>query len=178
LTAKEELRLSMKAFRDGLSSSEILDSSQLICLKLQQICVKLNPKVVHTFIPFGSEVNVWPLIKELWQIGTTVVCPKTLMGRDLEHLILKNPVELETGRFGTQHPSGGEIYSGPIDLILVPGVAFDAIGGRLGYGAGYYDNFLIDYPEAFKVGICFRGQLVEKVPMENHDVFLDEIVLG
>lgn len=168
----------MKAFRDGLSSSESLDSSEAVCIKLQQLCKRLKPKVVHAFIPFGSEVDIWPIIKELKQKGTTVVCPKTLKGRTLKHLILKDPAELETGRFGTQYPSASEIYSGPIDLILVPGLAFDVGGGRLGYGAGYYDTFLVDHPEAFKVGICFRGQVVEEVPMENHDVFLDQIIVG
>ena len=168
----------MKGFRDGLSSCESLDYSEAVCIKLQQLCTKLKPKVVHSFIPFGSEIDIWPLIKELQEKGTTIVCPKMLKGRALEHLVLNDPTYLETGKFGTQHPSGGEVYSGPIDLILVPGLAFDARGGRLGYGAGYYDTFLAEHREAFKAGICFRGQLVEEVPMEEHDVFLDQIIVG
>jgi 5-formyltetrahydrofolate cyclo-ligase len=178
LTVKEELRSSMKVFRDGLSRCESLDSSEGVCIKLQQLCKKLKPKVVHAFIPFGSEIDIWPVVKELKENGTTIVCPKTLKGRALEHLVLNDPSDLESGKFGTQHPSGSEVYSGQIDLILVPGLAFDARGGRLGYGAGYYDTFLAEHPDAFKAGICFRGQLVDEVPMEEHDVFLDQIIVG
>ena len=168
----------MKAFRDGLSTCESLESSDAVCIKLRDLGKKLKPKVVHAFIPFGSEIDIWPIVKEWKEKGTTIVCPKTLKRRELQHLVLQDSEDLETGRFGTQYPSGGEVYSGPIDLILVPGLAFDGAGGRLGYGAGYYDTFLQNHPEAFKAGVCFRGQLVDEVPMEEHDIYLDQIIVG
>jgi 5-formyltetrahydrofolate cyclo-ligase len=62
-----------------------------------------------------------------------------------------------------------------LQLILVPGIAFDLSGGRLGYGKGYYDRFL-DKTNAFKIGLCFQSQVVEKVPMENHDIRMHAII--
>ncbi len=168
----------MRTFRDGLSNCEKAEASEAVCIKLRTLCKKLDPRVVHTFIPMGSEIDVWPIIKEFHGAGTTIVCPKTLNNRMLEHLVLTDMNRLESGRYDTRYPAGGEVYTGPIDLVLVPGLAFDAKGGRLGYGAGYYDTFLSGYASSFKAGVCYGGQLVDEVPMEEHDVFLDQIIVG
>jgi 5-formyltetrahydrofolate cyclo-ligase len=132
-------------------------------------------KVVHAYIPMGSEIDIRPLIEELLANQITVVSPKTLPKRKLENRVLVSLAELETGIMGTQHPLEATIYEGPFDLIIVPGLAFDSDNYRLGYGGGYYDNFIVNYPGAFKVGIFYPEQYIEKVPIEPHDMQLDLI---
>ena len=62
-----------------------------------------------------------------------------------------------------------------LDLVLVPGIAFDLIGGRLGYGRGYYDRFL-KKTEGFRVGVCYESQVVDQVPMEAHDIHMQALI--
>ena len=72
----------------------------------------------------------------------------------------------------------GELFTNYalIDLIVVPGVAFDTKGNRLGRGKGYYDRLLPHIPSAYKAGICFPFQIVEEVPAESFDILMDEII--
>jgi 5-formyltetrahydrofolate cyclo-ligase len=63
-----------------------------------------------------------------------------------------------------------------IDLAVIPGVAFDRLGARLGRGKGYYDRLLSQMPNAYKIGICFPFQLLERLPSEPHDVLMNEVI--
>ena len=164
--------------RNALSDSQRKEHSQIVCHKLAELSKKLNPRIIHTFIPMSSELDVFPFIIAEFEKDTTIVAPQTLKGRELKHLRLISPAALESGRFGTQHPAGDEVFNGKPDLILVPGLAFDQRGSRLGYGAGYYDIFLAQNPQAFKLGVCYPFQLVDEVPIEPHDVQLDQIIVG
>ena len=168
----------MKDVRDGIATAEHARKSMTVCNALESLTNELDPKVIHTYISFGSEVDLWPMIHKWLEEERKVVCPRTLKDRKLQHLVLTDINALETGRFGTQHPSGDNEFSGEMDLIIIPGLAFDREGGRLGYGAGYYDTFLEECPDAMKVGVCFEEQLCETVPMEPHDVRLDRIISG
>lgn len=149
-----------------------------ICESLLEIILKKNLKVIHCFLPMAYEINIFPLIKTLLQNGITVVTPKTLAKRQLEHLVLKSLEELEKGVFGTVHPKGNNIYQGDYDLIIIPGLAFDSDKNRLGYGGGYYDNFIIHHPKAMKIGIFYPFQKVDKIPIESHDVTLDKTLVN
>jgi 5-formyltetrahydrofolate cyclo-ligase len=82
-----------------------------------------------------------------------------------------------SGIYGIAEPTG-EIFTdyAAIDFIVVPGVAFDAKGNRLGRGKGYYDRLLPRIPSAYKAGICFPFQLVEEVPAESFDIRMDIII--
>lgn len=147
-----------------------------INLSLSEMIAERNCKVVHVYIPMLNEIDIRPLIQQMLDEQIKVVAPKTLPKRKLENRILSSLEKLETGIMGTQHPADPAIYEGPIDLIVVPGMAFDAQRYRLGYGGGYYDNFIVTRPEAFKVGIFYPFQEVEQVPVESHDIQLDRIL--
>jgi len=133
--------------------------------------------VIHCYLPMGSEIDILPLIKKLLHEGKTIITPKTLKKPNLINLQLNSLDDLEDGVFGTKHPRGHHVYEGDYDLIIVPGLAFDSDHYRLGYGGAYYDNFLKHHPNAMKLGIFYPFQKVEKVPVEGHDVRLDEIIL-
>lgn len=179
MTIKEEkaaLRKEMLQLRNLIKPRDKVNYDLWICSALEALIISKNCKVVHSYIPFEAEIDIIPLLNKLLQINVTVVCPKTLPKRKLENRILYNLNDLEIGIMGTKHPSKEMVYDGKCDLIIVPGLAFDEDKYRLGYGGGYYDNFLTAQPQAYKVGIFYPFQKVEKVPVEPHDIGLDEIL--
>ena len=88
-----------------------------------------------------------------------------------------NATTLAMGRYGIAEPQGQDFTDyAAIDLAVVPGVAFDHQGNRLGRGKGYYDRLLPHLPTAYKIGICFPYQLVNDIPTDAHDIRMDEII--
>ena len=173
---KKKLREKMLEHRNTLDDRSRSSMTKQIVVKLKDVINEIQPNCVHTYIPMGSEVDFSEVIEDLLESNITVVCPRPSKFREMDHLILKSLDQLEEGRYGTQHPKGEEFYSGHYDLIIVPGLAFDRSGNRLGYGAGYYDHFLKQHPKAHKVGVCYPFQVVDELPVEGHDVILDQIV--
>ncbi len=168
----------MLSTRAAMPAAEKALLDQAICAQLWQWTLDHHPKVVHTYLPMGDEVDVRPFITQALEAGIIMVAPKSLKGRQLQHLILHSLDELEPGIFGTSHPAGGQEYAGEYDLFVVPGLAFDRHGNRIGYGAGYYDLFLGSQSGGFKAGICYPFQLVPELPQEPHDIRMDMVWSG
>ncbi len=177
LTEKKQLRSQMLRRRNEFDPLEKERYDQGICIELEQIIRDQNYRTVHAYIPMANEIDIRPLLQNLLDQGIQIICPKTLPKRKLENRILHSFNELETGIMKTQHPLQTEVFEGIIDLIIVPGLAFDENNYRLGYGGGYYDNFLVHHPNAKKIGIFYPFQNVTEVPREEHDQCLDEILI-
>lgn len=175
---KKKLRKEMLAKRGKLSLQTKEKYDQWICESLWKRIETHGYQTIHCYLPMGTEININPLIETLLEKKRRVVAPKTLPKRKLENLILNSLNELEKGVFGTSHPMGGEVYGSEYDLIIVPGLAFDKQNHRLGYGGGYYDNFMVHHPSAQKIGIFYPFQEVEEIPMEPHDIRLDHILVN
>lgn len=173
---KSSLRKEMLIKRAQFSINKKIVYDNWVVDQLINRVVLLKPKVVHVYLPMGKEIDIFPLIQYFLDNKITVVSPKTLPNRKLENRILRDLSDLEKGVFGTSHPKNPHIYKGQIDFIIIPGLAFDNNNYRLGYGGGYYDNFLKNFPNAHKVGIFYPFQKVEVVPREEHDVKLDEVI--
>ncbi len=175
---KKSLRKTMFENRRAIDIKVKREYDSWICSELEKLILSRGCKVVHTYIPFSTEIDINPLIQKLLALKLTVVCPKTLPKRKLENRILHSlqAKDLEVGIIGTRHPLQADVYEGKYDFIVVPGLAFDSSNYRLGYGGGYYDNFLVQQPEAYKVGIFYPFQKVEAVPLESHDFSLDTIL--
>lgn len=176
MKGKKALRIEMQKLRDQLDKRKKEELDQGICSRLLDIVDQRNVRSVHTFIPMGNEIDLHPFIAELLHRKIAVIIPKSLSNRKLQHLVLRSLKELEEGIFGTRHPSGNQEYAGTYDLIIVPGLAFDPAHNRIGYGVGYYDLFLKDHPAAWKIGVCYPFQIVDRLPIEPHDVRMDEII--
>ncbi|MCC7332803.1 MAG: 5-formyltetrahydrofolate cyclo-ligase [Flavobacteriales bacterium] len=172
---KKDIRIRMLKRRAQLNPYKKQIYDNVICKQLWETISKINAKVVHAYIPLGSEINISPLIQKLLDNKITVVVPKTLKQRKLQNLILNSLDELETGIAGTQHPANSIEFDGNYDLIVVPGLAFDKNRYRVGYGGGYYDGFLVNQPNALKIGIFYPFQEMEHVPTEPHDQQFSDI---
>ena len=175
---KKHLRETMLSKRNDMSRQERNANSKKICDQLWKIILEKKIKVIHSYLPMGSEINVLPLLQKAIDQNITVVAPKTLKKRQLQNLIVTDLKNMEAGVFNTYHPKDAAEFIGEYDLIIVAGLAFDKNNFRVGYGGGYYDTFLADQPNAFKVGVCFPFQMVDSVPVEKHDIQLNDIFCG
>lgn len=173
---KKALREEMLIKRAKLNPTNKKEYDLWICNQIEEIIKTNNYKTIHAYLPMGKEIDITPLLEFLLSNNISVVTPKTLPKRKLENRVLTSLSEIEKGVFGTTHPSNPEEYKGTFDLIIIPGLAFDDNNYRLGYGGGYYDNFIVNHPNAYKLGIFYPEQKVAKVPIEEHDIQLDKIL--
>jgi 5-formyltetrahydrofolate cyclo-ligase len=176
MQAKKDLRTTIQTQRNAIPITQKVAYDTQIRESLWELIQEKNCKKVHLFLPMGAEINLYPLIHRLLDAEIKVYTPKTLKKRKLEHLQLHALKDLEDGPWGTRHPKNSKAYEGAFDLIIVPGLAFDLNHNRLGYGGGYYDNFLKNHQQAHKVAIAYPFQIVAKVPVETHDTKVDRIV--
>jgi 5-formyltetrahydrofolate cyclo-ligase len=173
---KRHLRSSLLEQRDRMPRKERNTVSQKICEQIWDLILEKDLRVVHSFLTMGSEVNIIPLLQKALDNNIRVVVPKTLRKRQVQNLILTDLKNMEAGIFNTYHPKDANEHTGSYDLIIVAGLAFDKRGFRVGYGGGYYDTFLADQGTALKIGVCYPFQLLERVPIEGHDIKLDQVI--
>lgn len=134
----------------------------------------IKPTVIAATWPLPGEADLRPLCEQLVRVGYCVVLPQTPpKGEPLIFREWRCNRPMRKGRFGTWHPTGGRKEP---DVILVPFVAFDRQGGRLGYGGGYYDRTLPLYPQATLIGYGLSSQEREALPMDEYDHRLPVIV--
>jgi 5-formyltetrahydrofolate cyclo-ligase len=128
------------------------------------------------FAPLPGELDVWPLLAQALAAGKRVALPRFVPeNRAYEARLIRNPEsDLQVGHFGIREPASrcAPLPATGLDLILVPGVAFDLHGRRLGRGKGYYDH-LLGTLRGTTCGVAFDEQLVDEVPVAPHDVRLD-----
>jgi 5-formyltetrahydrofolate cyclo-ligase len=122
-----------------------------------------------------SALDGEPDVLDPWPQDKRIALPR-VAGAELTFHWIVRPAELQPGRFGVLEPAAEAPGAGSeFDLILIPGMAFDLRGGRLGRGRGYYDRFLAG-ARGLRLGVCFEDQIVEAVPSEAHDLRMDFVV--
>ena len=135
-------------------------------------------KKAHTLLLYPSlpdEVNTHDFIRK-WSTQKHILLP-VVTGNELELRWYTCPSGLQIGAYGIEEPVGKAFTDYPaIDLAIIPGVAFDRKGNRLGRGKGYYDRLLPLMPSTYKIGICFPFQLLEEIPTEPFDICMNEIL--
>lgn len=131
---------------------------------------------IALFASLDSEIDTFPLIEKLLKERKDIYLPKTngdiidfYKVEDLSSLIISKD------KYKVREPNGGEKISPmKIEVIICPGVAFDKNGNRMGHGKGYYDRYLASSP-AYKIGVCYKEQLLNEIPYEEHDVKMDMV---
>ena len=173
---KKELRKRMALLKTQHKSSITHQSESaniLAALEVHPAFRAANILLIYYSLP--DEVDTHTFIQK-WSGKKTILLP-VVVGDELEIREYTGPEDLATSSYGIGEPTG-EVFTdySSIDLIAVPGVAFDTNGNRLGRGKGYYDRLLPCIPSAYKIGICFPFQLVEEVPAEPFDIRMNEII--
>lgn len=203
---KAELRKSMKGIRDHYSREEVLAYGEAIRRRLIETELWRKSRQIFTYLSFGSEVDTEGLVKEAFfpEKGKPkeVYVPR-VEGKSMNFYLLTENGILQPSSFGVPEPVGDCLISyilkenipneGGQDegktlsdreetaacrLMIIPGLAFDISGNRIGYGAGYYDRYLRAFPEDHfvKVGLAYEFQLMMNIPAEDQDVRMDYIL--
>jgi 5-formyltetrahydrofolate cyclo-ligase len=170
---KKTLRQQIRVLKKQHSSEELLVQSEIILQRLAAHPCFLQAEKVMLYASLPDEVQTLDFI-ETWRHQKTIILP-TVVGDDIIPVELAENVDFAEGDFHIPEPQNHP-YTGNFDLIIVPGMAFDADGHRLGRGRGYYDRFLSQHPQVYTIGICFDFQLIPEVPSEPHDRIIDEII--
>lgn len=170
---KEELRRRIRAVRGALPAEARAQRSARVAERVLSLPEVADARCVAGFVPIRSEVDPTAILDALADAGARVCLPRVDAERGaivLHERVADMP--LQPSPFGVPEPpaSAPEVAPADVDVVLVPGLAFDPRGYRVGYGKGYYDRLLATMPQALSVAIGFDFQLVPEVPDLPHDV--------
>ncbi len=176
--ARSAIRQKMLVQRPQFSVSQRKKASEQINQYLLQWPIFQKAEVVHIFLNQPEEPETFSIIENCWESQKKIVVPYLVSSTMLGHSVLTSFAQLQKGRFNIQEPipeTRQSVDLQQIDLVIVPGVAFDRKKGRLGYGKGYYDRFLSQI-DAFFLGLAFHFQIVPFIPQMSHDIPMDGIL--
>ena len=170
--AKQALREKVRRALKGLAPEERVAASARARTRLETQALWQKARSVLFFAPLPEELDVWPLLAQALATGKQVALPRFVAtARNYEARWISAETDVWVGHFGIREPGSHcePVSSGELDLILVPGVAFDLRGGRLGRGKGYYDQ-LLRLLCGTTCGVAFEEQIVGEIPVAPHDV--------
>ena len=177
--AKAAMRLEIRSALAALPPGQRAGASSQARVLLTQQRVWQEAKAILFFAPTAREVDVWPLIGRAVEEGKIAALPRFIEERgSYAACQVRDPArEVAAGKFNIREPLAGclEVALKRLDLILVPGVAFDLHGRRLGRGKGFYDQMLATV-RGTRCGVAFEEQIVRAVPVEPHDIHLNCIL--
>ncbi|CEG50325.1 5-formyltetrahydrofolate cyclo-ligase [Plasmopara halstedii] len=196
---KKELRHSIAAKLKALPDTEVTRQSHLLTEKVCKLPEFVRARGVSIYLEMPKEASTSQLLEAAFGLNKKVFVPK-IMGRSAEDLKMLQAMSMDDIRkfpkdkwqipdpplfFNDSTDRVEAMQDSELELVLLPGVAFDRGGGRLGHGKGYYDSFLrrlrehydaIKRPPPTTIGLCLTPQLVEQVPLAAHDMPLDLVV--
>ena len=173
MTSKKALRQMIRLRKQEHSAAE--SSALLAALQSESHFANARTLLLYSALP--DEVQINPLFDGLIAQGKTILLPRVVSDTDMELRLYTGADSLQPGAFGIMEPTGPlHTDYAAIDVAVIPGMAFDADGHRLGRGKGYYDRFLPLIPRAYKIGLCFPWQLVDEVPSDAHDIMMDGVI--
>ena len=182
MTGKEQkkaVRAKLMAWREHLTPAFRQEASRKLLARLYAEPAFQQAKVVFAYASMAEEVQLDDLLKTCLTQGKRVCIPDIVSKGVMVAVERHHMADLETGKFAIRslHSDVVSVVSPEdIALVIVPGAAFTPAGARLGLGGGYYDRYLPKLTRARRVALIFDGQVVDQVPVEEHDQFVDELV--
>ena len=173
---KDDIRKSVLARRNEMSESVRRQASQSICEAIANEPLFLDTEAIHVYMPIGTEVDITPVIELAWELGKDVgMMIVDGSGGHTQQLITSN-TEYVGGPHGIREPVDADDFDmDACGLVIVPMVAGDGQCNRIGYGKGYYDQFLSQFPRP-TIGAAFDLQIVPEIPVAEGDITLDAII--
>lgn len=163
---KKALRQQVRALKRSFTPEQLNEKSRVAVERLLALKQFQEANTVMLYYSLPDEVNTHALVMEVAK-EKRVILP-TVVGDDIIPVEFRPETQMREGDFHILEPEA-ERYDGGYDLIVVPGMAFDADGHRLGRGKGYYDRFLEQHPDVPTIGLCFDFQMLPHVPAESFD---------
>ena len=173
---KKELRKQIREKKRAMTPEEIQSASQ----KLKELFLATEQyqkaKTIYGYLPYNQEVRTVPILEQTLVDGKRVAVPK-IFGDEMKFIYLTDLTQVEEGYAGIPEPvADGPVADDPTALVLMPGLAFDKEGHRVGYGGGFYDKFLTQEPEHPTVALCYDFQILEELPTEEFDIPVDLVL--
>ncbi len=170
---KKTLRIMIREKKRAMTPEQIQAASrQLADLFLATEQYK-NAETIYGYLPYNQEVRTVPILEQALKEGKRVAVPK-IYGDEMKFIYLSDLNDVEKGYSGIPEPvDDGPVAEDPTALVLMPGLAFDEKGHRIGYGGGFYDKFLSKEPNHPTVALCYDFQIVEELPVDSYDIPVD-----
>ena len=173
MTSKQDIRKMLR--QKGATGSSAEASVIINRLRVHPRIVLARTLLIYSSLP--DEVPTQELLDELVNEGKTVLLPHVVSATDMQLRYYTGAVDLGKGAYGIMEPIGKSFTNyQQIDVAIVPGMAFDKQGHRLGRGKGYYDRFLPLLPNTYKIGVCYPSRLLDEIPFDEHDIMMDEVI--
>ena len=173
---KKELRRQIAQRKKSMTPQEIEAYSSALTAQFLSSPTYRDARNLYAYLSFNQEVGTASLLRQAQADGKRVAVPK-ILGGAMVFLWLDDLTAVREGYFHMPEPvADGPLADDPTALVLVPGLAFDGRGYRLGYGGGFYDRFLSREPHHPTVALCYDFQLVEQLPTEEDDRPVDAVL--
>ena len=173
---KKELRRSIREKKRAMSEAEINERSAKLGQLLTASEAYKNAKTIYGYLPYNQEVRTVPMLERALKDGKRVAVPKCY-GNEMKFIFMDDLSKVEKGYANIPEPiADGPIADDETALVLMPGLAFDSQGHRIGYGGGFYDKFLAAEPNHPTLALCYEFQMLPRLETEEHDIPVDYVL--
>lgn len=173
---KHELRAMIRQKKRAMTNEIIAEKSRVLGALFADTELYRNAATVYGYLPYNQEVRTVPMLEQAIRDGKRVAVPK-VYGDEMKFIYLDDLDRVAKGYSGIPEPvDDGPVADDPKALVLMPGLAFDRAGHRIGYGGGFYDKFLAAEPEHPTVALCYDFQVLEHLETEEFDIPVDLVL--
>ena len=173
---KQELRKAIRTRKRAMPEEEIERRSRSLCQKFLESDAYRACRTLYGYLPYNQEVRTVPILAQALADGKQVAVPK-VYGDDMKFISLTDLTQVSRGYAGIPEPIADEpVAEDETALVLMPGLAFDPQGHRIGYGGGFYDKFLSREPNHPTLALCYEFQMVEHLETEEFDIPVDTVI--
>ncbi len=173
---KSEIRRIVREKKRSLSQYQIEEASRQLGIQFAGTEAYRMAKTIYGYLPYNQEVRTIPMLHKALEDGKRVAVPK-VFGETMKFIYLQDLTQVAPGYAGIPEPVADEpVADDPHALVLMPGLAFDREGHRIGYGGGFYDKFLAQEPEHPTLALCYGFQMFEHLETEKFDLPVDLVL--
>ena len=173
---KKELRRTIRERKRAMTEEEIVSRSEALGVLFAQSEAYKAAKTIYGYLPYNQEVRTVPMLEQALKDGKRVAVPK-VYGDEMKFLYLDDLTKVSKGYAGIPEPIDDEpVADDETALVLMPGLAFDPQGHRIGYGGGFYDKFLAAEPNHPTLALCYEFQMLPELHTEEHDIPVDTVL--
>ena len=173
---KKELRACIRAQKRAMTEAQIVEKSNRLGELFLASDAYKNAKTIYGYLPYNQEVRTVAMLEQALRDGKRVAVPKCY-GDEMRFIFMDDLSKVEKGYANIPEPIADEpIADDETALVLMPGLAFDPLGHRIGYGGGFYDKFLAKEPKHPTLALCYDFQMVEHLETEKFDIPVDTVL--
>lgn len=173
---KQELRRAIRERKRAMTEEEIVERSNALAEKFYNTPAYQAASTIYGYLPYNQEVRTIPMLQRALDEGKRVAVPK-VYGEEMRFIYLEDLTQVSKGYAGIPEPiADAPVADDKRALVLMPGLAFDPQGHRIGYGGGFYDRFLAQEPHHPTLALCYEFQMQAHLDTEEFDIPVDTVL--